>query len=163
MKKARLETVKHWNTGVISKKTQPQKSQWAYSKQWPRTNTSCWWSDFQVFPQADPVNTEEWNYAETDHKSVYVAFSHLILCACQTVLPYFSFFMRGSCKWYISEKYWQLFEMHKGNPGCPSTTKESVYFKYMETKISSCVWNFSPRHWPFFPSYSSHIRTEITP
>lgn len=124
---------------------------WPYSKQWSRTNTSCQWPDFQVFPQADPGNSEEWNYAETDRKSLHVAFSHLVLCACQTVLPDFSFLIRGSCKWYISGKYRTCLRRAKVICDTLPHQGKACFFKYRETEISSCVWKFSPRHWPFFP------------
>ena len=45
MKKAQLETVKHWNTGMISRKTVTKMLTSAFSNQWLRTNTWCWQSD----------------------------------------------------------------------------------------------------------------------
>ena len=38
----------------------------AFSNQCLRTNTPCWLSDEQIFPQADPVNTENENCTKAD-------------------------------------------------------------------------------------------------
>lgn len=135
--------MKHWNTDVISRKTQQQNALRGTQQAVTQNKHLMLMIRFTGNSTGRPSKQRRVKQCKDRLQiPVYDIQVYNSLCFLRLFLQSFLSLL-GEAVSDISKKHCQLFEMCKGNLWYPSTTRKNMYLKYMETKLSSYVWKFT--------------------